>query len=98
MVLAYDASSVTDLPRRAHPLLPIGDITAQSAGMSTLAKKPAKQQRPSSHSKKRVIRKAVPGNPFAGLEHVFGSMSFPPLKGKALKQHIRARILADHNT
>ncbi len=41
---------------------------------------------------------AVPGNPFAGVEDVFGSVSFKPLEGGALKKHIRARILADHNT
>jgi len=71
--------------------------------MSTLTKKPARVRKAASRkakSSKKVplITKAVPGNPFAGVEHIFGSMSFPPLKGKALKQHIRARILADHNT
>lgn len=42
--------------------------------------------------------KAVPGNPFAGVEHLFGRHSFPSIKGRALKKHIRARILGDHNT
>ncbi|AHF94371.1 hypothetical protein OPIT5_13450 [Opitutaceae bacterium TAV5] len=67
--------------------------------MSTLAKarKPARRRKPAARAKAPVTMKAVPGNPFAGVEHVFGSLSFPPLKGKALKQHIRARILADHN-
>ncbi|MBC8009842.1 MAG: hypothetical protein H7067_07075 [Burkholderiales bacterium] len=66
--------------------------------MSTLTKKPARPRKSAKGKKVALITKAVPGNPFAGVEHIFGSMSFPPLKGKALKQHIRARILADHNT
>ncbi len=41
--------------------------------------------------------KAVPGNLFAGLEHVFGSVALPrdPIPPREI---IRARIIADHNT
>lgn len=55
-------------------------------------------RKPRKSSTARTIIKAVPGNPFAGVEHLFGSHSFPPLKGKTLKKHVRARILSDHNT
>jgi hypothetical protein len=41
--------------------------------------------------------KAVPGNPFAGLEHVFGSIALPR-DPRPRREIIRARILADHNT
>ncbi len=41
--------------------------------------------------------KAVPGNPFAGLEHVFGSIALPR-DLRPQREIIRARILADHNT
>ncbi|MBC7367894.1 MAG: hypothetical protein H7343_13960 [Undibacterium sp.] len=41
--------------------------------------------------------KAVPGNPFAGLEHVFGSIALPR-DPRTPREIIRARILADHNT
>lgn len=41
--------------------------------------------------------KAVPGNPFAGLEHVFGSIALPH-DPRPPREIIRARILADHNT
>jgi hypothetical protein len=41
--------------------------------------------------------KAVPGNPFAGLEHVFGSIALPR-DSRPRSEIIRARILADHNT
>jgi hypothetical protein len=41
--------------------------------------------------------KAAPGNPFAGLEHVFGSIALPP-DSRSPREIIRARILADHNT
>ena len=41
--------------------------------------------------------KAVPGNPFAGLEHVFGSIALPR-DPRPPREIIRARILADHNT
>jgi hypothetical protein len=41
--------------------------------------------------------KAVPGNPFAGLEHVFGSIALPR-DPRPAREIIRARILADHNT
>jgi hypothetical protein len=35
---------------------------------------------------------------FAGREHVFGALSFTPVKGAAAKKLVQARILADHNT
>lgn len=71
---------------------------ATVCGMSTLIK-PARRLRPVRRkATSSPVLKAAPGNPFAGVEYVFGSMSFTPLKGKALKQHIRARILADHYT
>jgi hypothetical protein len=41
--------------------------------------------------------KAAPGNPFAGLEHIFGSIALPP-DPRSPREIIRARILADHNT
>jgi hypothetical protein len=41
--------------------------------------------------------KAVPGNPFAGLEHVFGSIALP-CDPRPPCEIIHARILADHNT
>ena len=41
--------------------------------------------------------KAVPGNPFAGLEHVFGSIALA-CDPRRPREIIRARILADHNT
>lgn len=76
-------------------------VSIQSDGMPTTTtrkttRKPAAKQAAKQAARKAV--KAVPGNPFAGVEHVFGSISFRPLKGEALKKHIRARILADHNT
>jgi hypothetical protein len=53
---------------------------------------------------KRVVSKATAGfkapvgGLFAGREHLFGSLSFTPLKGEASKRVIRERIAADHNT
>lgn len=41
--------------------------------------------------------KAAPGNPFAGLEHVIGSIALPP-DPRPPRESIRARILANHNT
>jgi hypothetical protein len=41
--------------------------------------------------------KAAPGNPFAGLEHVFGSIALPR-DPRPAREIIRARVLADHNT
>lgn len=41
--------------------------------------------------------KAAPGNPFAGLEHVFGSIALPR-DSRPAREIIRARILADHHT
>jgi hypothetical protein len=41
--------------------------------------------------------KAVPGNPFAGLEHVFGSIALPR-DPRPRREILRARYLADHNT
>jgi hypothetical protein len=41
--------------------------------------------------------KAVPGNPFSGLEHVFGSIALPR-DPRPRSEIIRARIIADHNT
>ena len=52
------------------------------------------------HAVKKVSThgiKAVPGNPFAGLEHVFGSIALPR-DPRTPREIIRARILADHNT
>ena len=62
--------------------------------MSTLDKSRSRK----SGRKPTTVSKAVPGNPFAGVEHLFGSASFTPLKKEQLKTHVRARILADHNT
>ncbi|MBC8040504.1 MAG: hypothetical protein H7Y06_08180 [Opitutaceae bacterium] len=50
--------------------------------MSTLTKKPAKPRKTAKRQKIALITKAVPGNPFAGVEHLFGSHSFPPGKAK----------------
>lgn len=41
--------------------------------------------------------KAAPGNPFAGLEHVFGSIALPR-DPRPPREIIRARIVADNNT
>lgn len=41
--------------------------------------------------------KAVPGNPFAGLEHVFGSIALPR-DPRPRREILRARYFADHNT
>ncbi len=41
--------------------------------------------------------KAAPGNPFAGLEHLFGCVSLPP-DPRPRSEILRARYLADHNT
>jgi hypothetical protein len=41
--------------------------------------------------------KAAPGNPFAGLEPVIGSLALPR-DPRSPREIIRARILADHNT
>lgn len=41
--------------------------------------------------------KAAPGNPFAGLEHFFGSIALPR-DPRTPREILRARILADHNT
>lgn len=60
-------------------------------------KKPAR--RASAAKKKHPAHgiKAAPGNPFAGLEHVIGSIALPP-DPRTPREIIRARILADHNT
>lgn len=58
-------------------------------------KKPARRsvaKKPPAHG-----IKAAPGNPFAGLEHVIGSIALPP-DPRPPREIIRARILADHNT
>jgi hypothetical protein len=41
--------------------------------------------------------KAVAGNPFAGLEHIFGSIALPR-DPRPPREITRARILADHHT
>lgn len=41
--------------------------------------------------------KAAPGNPFAGLEPVIGSLALPR-DPRPPREIIRARYLADHNT
>lgn len=41
--------------------------------------------------------KAVPGSPFTGLEHLFGSIALPR-DPRPPREIIRARIRADHNT
>ena len=41
--------------------------------------------------------KAAPGNPFAGLEHVFGSIALPR-DPRTPHEFIRAGILADNDT
>lgn len=41
--------------------------------------------------------KAAPGNPFAGLKHVIGSITLPP-EPRSPREIIRARILADYYT
>lgn len=61
------------------------------------AKKPARKV---AGARKKIPThgiKAAPGNPFAGLEHVIGSIALPP-DPRTPREIIRARILADHNT
>jgi hypothetical protein len=41
--------------------------------------------------------KAAPGNPFAGLEPVIGSLALPR-DPRPPREILRARYLADHNT
>lgn len=41
--------------------------------------------------------KAVTGNPFAGLEHFFGSIALPR-DPRTPREILSARYLADHNT
>jgi hypothetical protein len=63
--------------------------------MSTLTKT-KKPQRP---RKRAATATLVPlGGVFSGREHLFGSLSFAPVKGSAAKRLIHARIAADHNT
>ena len=42
--------------------------------------------------------KAPVGGLFTGREHLFGSLSFAPLKGEVAKKAIRVRVAADNNT
>ena len=64
---------------------------------ATLAR-PKKVVRPRMTKKKSTHGiKAAPGNPFAGLEHVIGSIALPR-DPRSPREIIRARILADHNT
>ncbi len=61
---------------------------------------PRKPARKGAGAKKKTPThgiKAAPGNPFAGLEHVIGSIALPP-DPRPPREIIRARILADHNT
>lgn len=78
---------------------------AAAGGLSIIRNMPSAT---SARSKKVVQRrvtkkgfahgiKAAPGNPFAGLEHVFGSIALPR-DPRPPREIIRARILADHNT
>lgn len=87
-----------------------GGSVAPSGPMPTVAKKPAtKSTRAprSAASGKRVVQGSMAGTAkfsapatglFAGREHVFGALSFKPVKGAAAKKLVHARILADHNT
>ncbi len=65
--------------------------TATKLSLKKPARKLAKKKLPAHGIK------AAPGNPFAGLEHVIGSIALPP-DPRPPREIIRARILADHNT
>ncbi|MCX6937556.1 MAG: hypothetical protein NTU80_06605 [Verrucomicrobia bacterium] len=63
--------------------------------MSTLTK----TKKPQRSRKRDVTVPMVPlGGVFSGREHLFGSLSFAPVKGSSAKRLIHARIAADHNT
>ena len=47
---------------------------------------------------KRVVAEVPVGGLFAGREHVFGALSFKPVKGAAAKRLVHARIVADNHT
>lgn len=71
---------------------------------TVLAMPTATKLSPKKPARRRVTKelpahgiKAAPGNPFAGLEHVIGSIALPP-DPRSPREIIRARILADHNT
>ena len=70
-------------------------VSRMSTATKLSSKKPARKRA----AKKLPAHgiKAAPGNPFAGLEHVFGSIALPP-DPRPPREIIRARILADHNT
>lgn len=71
-------------------------------GMATIAKSRKSMRKPTSSPKRTVPAAKVKfpvDHPFAGLEHVFGSVALDiPSSGPKRRAHIRARILADHNT
>lgn len=69
--------------------------------MSTLTKvKKAGERSRSGRAPSKAVTgfKAPAGGLFVGREHLFGSLSFAPLKGEAAKRVVRARVVADHNT
>lgn len=64
---------------------------------TTATRKKIVRRRPAAKKASNHGIKAAPGNPFAGLEHVFGSIALPR-DPRTPREIIRARILADHNT
>ncbi len=76
-----------------------------AADFSTVYRMPtATKLSPKKPARRRVTKKlpahgikAAPGNPFAGLEHLFGCVSLPP-DPRPRSEILRARYLADHNT
>ncbi len=71
-------------------------MVSMPTAVSTKAKKKATARRLTKKKSAHGI-KAVPGNPFAGLEHIFGSIALPR-DPRPPREIIRARILADHHT
>ena len=76
-----------------------------TAGAGTVCDMPtATKTHPQKAPRRRAMKKvfahgikAVPGSPFAGLEHYFGCVSLPH-DPRPRREILRARYLADHNT
>ncbi len=71
--------------------------------MATVSKSHKPVRKPAHKARRRaesaVEVKFPADHPFAGLEHVFGAVSLDlPPAGPKRRAHLRARILADHNT
>ncbi len=64
---------------------------------TTAIRKKIVRRRPATKKASTHGIKAAPGNPFAGLEHVIGSVALP-VDPRPRRESLRTRYLADHNT